>query len=113
MSAVARTSSLRVLPSRERVTKTILIRGLGPSLAQFHISRTLADPILELHKPGTTVVVNDNWKSTQLITIQATGIPPSNESESAIVATLAPGAILQSFAERMARVELGWSKSTT
>ena len=48
------------------VGKTILIRGLGPSLAQFHISRTLADPILELHKPGTTVVVNDNWKSTQL-----------------------------------------------
>ena len=74
------------------VGKTILIRGLGPSLAQFHISRTLADPILELHKPGTTIVVNDNWKSTQLSTIQATGIPPSNESESAIVATLAPGA---------------------
>ena len=33
------------------VTKTILIRGLGPSLAQFHISRTLADPILSYTSP--------------------------------------------------------------
>ena len=48
--------------------------------------------MLELHKPGGGVVENDNWKSTQLIDIQATGIPPSNGLESAIVATLAPGA---------------------
>ena len=75
-----------------RSPKKILIRGLGPSLAQFHISNVLADPMLELHKPGGGVVENDNWKSTQLIDIQATGIPPSNGLESAIVATLAPGA---------------------
>ncbi len=75
-----------------RSPKKILIRGLGPSLAQYHISNVLADPILELHKPGGGVVTNDNWKSTQLNDIQATGIPPSNAFESAILATLAPGA---------------------
>ena len=72
--------------------KKILIRGLGPSLAQFHISNVLANPMLELHKPGGGVVENDNWKSTQLIDIQSTGIPPTNGVESAILATLAPGA---------------------
>ncbi len=72
--------------------KKILIRGLGPSLAQFQISNVLADPMLELHKPGGGVVTNDNWKSTQLNDIQATGIPPPNEMEPAILATLAPGA---------------------
>jgi uncharacterized protein GlcG (DUF336 family) len=72
--------------------KKILIRGLGPSLAQFHISNVLTDPMLELHKPGGGVVTNDNWKSTQLIDIQATGIPPANGLESAILVTLAPGA---------------------
>jgi uncharacterized protein GlcG (DUF336 family) len=72
--------------------KKILIRGLGPSLAQFHISNVLTDPVLELHKPNGGVVTNDDWRSTQLLDIQATGIPPANNLESAIVATLAPGA---------------------
>ena len=75
-----------------RSAKKILIRGLGPSLSQFHMSNVLADPTLELHKPGGGVVTNDDWRSTQLSDIQATGIPPPNGSEAAIVATLAPGA---------------------
>ena len=47
--------------------------------------------MLELHKPGGGVVENDNWKSTQSIDIQATGIAPKNGVESAILATLSPG----------------------
>ena len=69
-----------------------MIRGLGPSLAQFHISNVLADPLIELHKPGGGVVTNDDWRSTQSVDIQGTGIPPPNGVESAILATLAPGA---------------------
>src|SRR5205814_6010703 len=34
----------------------------------------------------------DNWRDTQEAEIIATGIPPTNDLESAIVATLVPGA---------------------
>jgi uncharacterized protein GlcG (DUF336 family) len=71
--------------------KKILLRGLGPSLAQFHLTNVLSDPILELHKPGGAVVVNDDWKSTQQSEIQATGSAPASERDSALVLTLNPG----------------------
>ena len=52
----------------------------------------LADPTLELHGPtGFTTVSNNNWRTTQQAAIQATGIPPTNDLESAILATLLPG----------------------
>ena len=34
---------------------------------------------------------NDNWRDTQEAAISATGIPPGNNSESAIIASLSPG----------------------
>ena len=53
----------------------------------------LADPVMELHGPaGFTTVTNDNWRDTQEAEIEATGIPPTNDLESAIVTTLNPGA---------------------
>lgn len=73
-------------------SKKILIRGLGPEIADQGVAGTLADPTLELHKPDGSVVSNDNWMDTQKTAIQATTIPPTNPAESAIVATLAPGA---------------------
>ncbi|HWM23814.1 MAG TPA: choice-of-anchor Q domain-containing protein [Chthoniobacterales bacterium] len=72
-------------------TKRVYIRAAGPSLANFGIPGVLADPVLELHGPGATIT-NDNWRDTQEAEIIATGIPPTNDLESAIVATLAPGA---------------------
>jgi hypothetical protein len=52
----------------------------------------LADPVLELHGPGAfATITNDNWRDTQEAEILATGIPPTNNLESAIDATLAPG----------------------
>lgn len=71
--------------------KKVIIRAIGPSLASFGVTGALADPILELHEPGNIVVTNDNWKTTQQAAIQAAGIAPKNDRESAIVATLAPG----------------------
>jgi predicted outer membrane repeat protein len=63
--------------------KKVLIRGLGPSLP---VSGALADPVLELHNAGTTLLANNNnWKDTQQSDIEATSIPPSNDLESAIV----------------------------
>jgi len=55
----------------------------------------MADPVLELHAPsGFTTIMNDNWRDdpAQEAAIIATGIPPTHDLESAIVATLAPGA---------------------
>ncbi len=65
--------------------KKVIIRGLGPSLP---VAGALADPVLELDGGA---VVNDDWRSTQEGEIVATTIPPSNNQEAAIVATLAPG----------------------
>ena len=74
------------------VPKHVLIRALGPSLAQFGLSNFLADPTITLNGPaGFTPITNDNWKSSQPDEIKASGLVPGNESESAIVATLAPG----------------------
>lgn len=70
--------------------KRVIIRGLGPSLGQF-VSGALADPILELYQGSTLLITNDNWKENQA-EIEATGIPPGNDLESAIVRTLDPGA---------------------
>ncbi|MBA3832267.1 MAG: right-handed parallel beta-helix repeat-containing protein [Chthoniobacterales bacterium] len=73
--------------------KQVLIRGLGPSLGEQMLSGFLADPVLELHdSAGALLVTNDNWKETQAAEINATGIPPTDDAESAIVTTLDPGA---------------------
>lgn len=75
-------------------SKTILIRGLGPSLAAAGITGVLADPIIELHSGSTNAIIaeNDNWKTNQQTAIEATGIPPTDDAESALIATLTAGA---------------------
>jgi hypothetical protein len=71
---------------------TVLIRGLGPSLAAQHVPSPLQDPTLDLRDSnGTRVRANDNWQDTQKAEVQATGIPPSDSHESAIVVEIAPG----------------------
>jgi uncharacterized delta-60 repeat protein len=74
-------------------SKTVLVRGIGPSLASSGIPMPLADPVLELHdQTGALIASNDNWQDSQRVQIINSGFPPSNDLESAIVATLAPGA---------------------
>ncbi len=73
--------------------KHVLLRVIGPSLTQLGIPDALANPMLELRGPSELIsMTNDNWRDTQEAAIQATGIPPTNNLESAIDATLAPGA---------------------
>lgn len=68
--------------------KRVIIRGVGPSLNGVGV--TLADPMLELHQGATTIAYNDDWRANQ-VEVEATGIPPTNDFESAIVTTLVPG----------------------
>ena len=75
--------------------KHVLLRAIGPSLTQSGVPDALADPVLELHGPGAFVtIINNNWRDdpAQEAAIIATGIPPTNDLESAIDAPLAPGA---------------------
>jgi hypothetical protein len=66
----------------------VLVRAIGPSLP---LTGSLGDPMLELHDAnGGLLASNDNWRDTQETEIAATGLPPSNDLESAIVETLAP-----------------------
>jgi hypothetical protein len=72
------------------VPKTVLIRAIGPSLP---MAGALQDPFLELHDgTGAAIATNDNWRSTQVIDVISSALAPSNDAESAIVATLSPGA---------------------
>ena len=73
--------------------KKVIVRAIGPSLNQFGIGAALADPTLELHdQAGAVIAANDNWIDSQQAEIEATGLAPADELESAIVRTLAPGA---------------------
>ena len=79
--------------------KQIVVRGIGPELAQFGVPNPLADPVLELHGPaGFTTLVNDNWRTGpgSCCSLEGpctpTGLPPTDDLESMICATLDPGA---------------------
>ena len=72
---------------------TVLLRGLGPSLALAGVSNALANPTLELHDSnGDVVAFNDDWMQSDEAIIRNTGLAPSFDEESAILATLGPGA---------------------
>lgn len=71
------------------LNKQVIIRGIGPSLTG--VQGALANPTLELFNGNHLITSNDDW-ITNRAEVEATGIPPRNDSESAIVATLQPGA---------------------
>jgi hypothetical protein len=81
--------------------KRVIIRAVGPSL-NGSLGGALQDPVLELHDgPATLLAYNDNWRTTQLggvitsdqsLEILASTLAPTSDAESAIIATLNPGA---------------------
>jgi phospholipase/lecithinase/hemolysin len=72
--------------------KKVILRAIGPSLTSHGIAQPLANPTLTLYNgAGAIVASNDNWRETQEAEIQATGLAPTNNLESAIVRTLDPG----------------------
>ena len=73
--------------------KQMLLRALGPSLGASGTSAFLADPVVELHDAdGQLIASNDNWTSAANASdITATGIPPADPREAALLETVAPG----------------------
>jgi glucose/arabinose dehydrogenase len=73
----------------------VIVRAIGPSLAQAGIGNALADPTLELRDGnGALLMANDNWQDdpSQAAQVTAAGVPPVNVLESAIATSLLPGA---------------------
>ena len=73
--------------------KRVMLRAIGPSLQNQLGNAALQDPFLELHDAnGGTLATNDNWHSASNASeIQATGLAPSNDKESAILMPLGAG----------------------
>jgi hypothetical protein len=72
----------------------IVVRGIGPSLAQFGLNPVLADPTLELHDSnGATLIANDNWADDPAAAalLSESGLAPASSNESAIFTSLPPG----------------------
>jgi hypothetical protein len=74
--------------------KHLLLRAIGPSLTQVGVANALTDPVMSLQGSSIATITNDNWQDdpVQAAAIIATGIPPSNNLESAIDVTVLPGA---------------------
>ena len=70
----------------------VIVRAIGPSLAQGGVTNSLGDPTLELHNAtGAIVASNDDWQDAQEAQITASGLAPTDPNESAIYATLPAG----------------------
>lgn len=91
---------------RGQSSRTLLVRGVGPGLAQFGVPGTLADPIVRVvAADGTVIASSDNWGDTSLAngravnadeiqTVSATcGAFPlqANSKDGAVLVTLVPG----------------------
>jgi cytochrome c peroxidase len=74
-------------------SKSVLIRGLGPSLSNLGLTGVLLDPVLELRgADGAVLFQNDNWKDAQRAQIEGTAFQPTDDREPVIVASLSPAA---------------------
>ena len=72
--------------------KMVIIRAIGPSLAERGVTPALADPTLQLFKDETLVRENDNWQSAANANdMIASGIAPTDANESAMLIRLEPG----------------------
>jgi hypothetical protein len=88
--------------------KKVLIRGVGPGLAAFGVTGTVADPRLAVYSGSTLVAQNDDWSTAQPLNAQqstasAAELTSAAQSvgafalgagtkDAALVITLAPGA---------------------
>jgi hypothetical protein len=90
-------------------SKEVIVRGLGPSLTVngVPLPDPLADPAIDLYQGATLIMSNNNWKDSQEAEIEATGIPPTDDLEAAIVATLLQVVTLRSCAVTMVVPAMG------
>lgn len=83
----------------EKRHRWVLIRGVGPALAQFGVAGALGDPLLTLRKGSQPLYVNDNWNTrpdadaVRTATAGAGAFAlPEGGRDAALLVELAPGA---------------------
>ena len=77
------------------VPRTVLLRGVGPSLAALGLGGVLANPRLELHNDRTKLDENDDWGGNPVLvtTFAQVGAFPlgANTRDAALLVSLVPG----------------------
>ena len=94
-------------------TKRVLLRAIGPSLAEQGVPGALADTVIAVYQEGTSIASNNNWRDTQETEIEATTIPPTNDLESAVVLDLGAGeytALVYGTQARLSRPVIGGAR---
>ena len=79
-------------------SRNVLVRGIGPRLADFNVDGVLADPVLRLYRGNQLLAENDNWSvssnADQLAAVAAEvydfKLNPGSR-DAVILATLPPG----------------------
>ncbi|MBS0631493.1 MAG: matrixin family metalloprotease [Verrucomicrobia bacterium] len=76
--------------------KTLLIRGVGPTLTALGVGGALADPQLYLYSGSTIIASNDNWGGTAefktaFATVGAGALAADTSKDAALLVTLQPG----------------------
>lgn len=54
--------------------KSVLIRGIGPTLSTFGVTGVLADPVISILSGTTTITSNDDWDATSGIAATSTAV---------------------------------------
>ncbi len=76
-------------------SKTVLIRAIGPGLAQFGVSGVLTDPELRLYQGSTLIGSNDDWGGTAGLTTAFGRVGafalPAGSWDAALLVTLQAG----------------------
>jgi hypothetical protein len=78
--------------------RTVLIRGIGPALAEFGVGKALTDPQLALFREGVPVATNDDWyDAPNSVSVAAAArsvgaflLPPTSR-DAALLLSLPPG----------------------
>lgn len=71
----------------------VLVTARGPSLTAFGVNAALPDTRVALYRGSALLENNDDWQThPRSAEITATGFAPANARESAVLATLQPGA---------------------
>ncbi|MDQ6808019.1 MAG: hypothetical protein M3Z64_01115 [Verrucomicrobiota bacterium] len=93
--------------------KTLVLRGLGPSLTSFGVADAIADPTLTLTDAnGTQLAYDDDYRTDSAAdqqTLDANGLTPNDSHEAALVTSLGAGgytAILRGKTNGVALVEV-------
>jgi hypothetical protein len=91
--------------------KRVAIRAIGPSLQSVgFMGSALSDPTLELRGPDNSLIAtNDNWRNdpASAAELEAVSLAPASDFESAIVATLPPGAYTAIMSGRNSSTGMG------